>query len=105
MHVHVYHPSISWRVSSIFLECNACKIKWTQLLEWQRFSFLKEFDIQPVYKGHWRKPDNMPFLSCCPLCTCSNYMHYSLNGEKLWKSLYTLKNPFLTDVKVVRQKG
>jgi ribosomal protein S3AE len=53
----------------------------------------------------------MPFKSSCTLCTCSNYMPYSLNGEndiaiyKQWKSLYPLKKSFLTDVKVVRQKG
>ena len=35
-----------------------------------------------VNNGHWRKPKNVPLMSNCLLYTGSNYMHYSLNGEK-----------------------
>ena len=27
------------------------------------------------------EPENVPFMSSCPLCTGSNCMYYSLNGE------------------------
>jgi hypothetical protein len=32
--------------------------------------------VKPVYKGHSREPENVPFMSSCPL-----YMHYSLMGK------------------------
>jgi hypothetical protein len=50
--------------------------------------------LQAVNKGYWREPDNIAFKSSCPLCTCSDYMYYSSNGEndtaiyKQWKSLH-----------------
>ena len=34
--------------------------------------------VKPVYKGHPRKPENVPFMSSFPLYTSYNYMHYSL---------------------------
>ena len=38
--------------------------------------------VTPVYKGHSRESENVAFMISCPLYTGSNYMHYSLNGEK-----------------------
>jgi len=35
---------------------------------------------KPVYNGHWRETENVPFMSSCPYIG-SNYMHYSLHGE------------------------
>ena len=37
--------------------------------------------VKPVYKGHWREPENVLFMSCCSLYTGSNYVHYSFIGE------------------------
>jgi hypothetical protein len=37
--------------------------------------------IRHVYKGHSREPENMGFMSSCPLYTGSNCMHYSLMGK------------------------
>jgi hypothetical protein len=34
-----------------------------------------------VYKGHTREPENVAFMSSCPLHTGYNYMHYSLMGK------------------------
>jgi hypothetical protein len=35
--------------------------------------------VKQVYKGHSREPENVPFMSRCPLYTGQNYMHlYSL---------------------------
>ena len=36
---------------------------------------------KPVYKRHWREPENVPFMSSCPWYSGSNYIHNSLNGE------------------------
>jgi hypothetical protein len=30
--------------------------------------------VKPVYKGHWREPENVLFMSCCSLYTGSNYV-------------------------------
>jgi hypothetical protein len=32
--------------------------------------------VNPVYKGHSREPENVPFMSSCPLYTGLNYIHY-----------------------------
>ena len=32
--------------------------------------------VKPVYKGHSREPENVPFMSSCPL-----YIYYSLMGK------------------------
>jgi len=32
--------------------------------------------VKPVYKGHSMKPENVPFMSRCPLYRGYNYMHY-----------------------------
>ena len=37
--------------------------------------------VKPVYKGHSREPENVAFMSSCPLYTGSNYMHYSIMGK------------------------
>jgi hypothetical protein len=37
--------------------------------------------LKPVYKGHSREPENVAFMSSCPLYTGLNYMHYSLIGK------------------------
>ena len=37
--------------------------------------------MKPVYKRHWRTPENVPFVSRGLINTDLNYMHYSLNGE------------------------
>ena len=37
--------------------------------------------VKPVYKGHPMEPENVPFMSSCPLYTGSNYMHYPLMGK------------------------
>jgi hypothetical protein len=38
--------------------------------------------VKQVYKGHSREPENVPFMSRCPLYTDQNYMHlYSLMGK------------------------
>ena len=35
--------------------------------------------VKPVYKGHLKEPENVPFIS--PLNTDSDYMHYLVNGK------------------------
>ena len=37
--------------------------------------------VKPVYKGHSKEPENVAFISSCPLCTGYDYMHYSLMGK------------------------
>jgi len=37
------------------------------------------YTVKPVYKGHSREPENVVFISSCPLYT--GYMHYSLMGK------------------------
>ena len=37
--------------------------------------------VKPIYKGHSMEPENVAFISSCPLNTCLNYMHYSLKGK------------------------
>ena len=37
--------------------------------------------VKPVYKGHSREPENVSFVSSCPLYTGSKYMCYSLHRE------------------------
>jgi hypothetical protein len=37
--------------------------------------------VKPVYKGHSREPENVVFMSSCPLYTGQNYMHYLLMGK------------------------
>jgi hypothetical protein len=40
------------------------------------------FTVKPVYKGHSREPENVPFMSSCPLYRLKwLYMHYSLIGK------------------------
>jgi hypothetical protein len=34
-----------------------------------------------VYKGHSREPENVAFISRCPLYTGYNYRHYSSMGN------------------------
>jgi len=36
--------------------------------------------VKPVYKGQSREPENVSFMSSCPLYT-GNYMQYSLMGK------------------------
>ena len=37
--------------------------------------------IKPVYKRRRREPENVSFMSSCPLYTGLNYMLNSRNGE------------------------
>ena len=37
--------------------------------------------VKLVYKGHSREPENVVFMSSCPLYTGQNYMHYLLMGK------------------------
>jgi hypothetical protein len=37
--------------------------------------------VKPVYKGHPSEPENVLFISNCPLYTGLNYIHYSLMGK------------------------
>jgi hypothetical protein len=32
--------------------------------------------VKSVNKGHWKKLENRPFMSSCPLYTGSNYKHH-----------------------------
>ena len=49
------------------------------------FNNISDISLQlqyiPVYKGHSREPENVAFMSSCPLYTGYNYMHYSLMGK------------------------
>jgi hypothetical protein len=38
--------------------------------------------VTPVYKGHSRDPEIVPFVSSCPLYTGQNYIHCSLIRKK-----------------------
>ena len=49
-------------------------------LIWKKVTFFI-CTVKPVYKGHSREPDNVAFMSSCPLYRGYNYMHYSLMGE------------------------
>ena len=37
--------------------------------------------VKPVYRGHSREPENVDFISSCPLYIGYNYMQYSLIGK------------------------
>ena len=41
----------------------------------------------------WMEPENVPFMSSCPLYTGSNYLHYSLIGN--------IRSPFKAGLTVV----
>ena len=38
--------------------------------------------VKPSYKDHSRKPENVVFMSRCPLYTGEYYRHYSLMGKR-----------------------
>jgi hypothetical protein len=42
------------------------------------YTFYIGITVKPVYKDHSRGPENVVFMSSCPLYTGSNYMHYLL---------------------------
>ena len=44
-------------------------------------TYLKGSTVKPVYKVYSREPENVLFMTSCPLYTSSNYMHYSLMGK------------------------
>ena len=54
-----------------------------------------------VYKGHWREPENVPFMSSCPWYSGSNYIHYSLNRENETTVICYIEVPFKTGLNVV----
>ena len=62
---------------------------------------LMEDTVRPVYKGDWRVPQNVPFLSSWPLYTGSKHIYYSINGEnetalyRQWFAIY--KGPLKLD--------
>jgi hypothetical protein len=39
------------------------------------------YKVKPVNEGHSKEPENVAFMSSCPLYTGYNYMHYSLMGK------------------------
>jgi hypothetical protein len=39
------------------------------------------YEVKPGYIGHSREPENVTFMSSCPLYRGLNYMNYSLMGE------------------------
>jgi hypothetical protein len=54
------------------------------------------YTFKPVYKGHSKEPQNVVFMSSCPLYTCLNEMDYSLMGQmrKWGKDDYTGSTTF-----------
>ena len=34
------------------------------------------YTVKPIYKGHSREPENVPFMKSFPLYTGENCMHY-----------------------------
>jgi hypothetical protein len=44
--------------------------------------------VNLVYKSHSREPENVTFMSTCPLYTGHNYMHYSLMEKRDSDLLY-----------------
>ena len=40
-----------------------------------------ENTVIPVYKGHWRQPENVSSINRCPLYTGGNCIHYLLHRE------------------------
>jgi len=41
----------------------------------------QSYTVKPVYEDHSREPENMSFMSSCPLYTGKDYMHFSLMGK------------------------
>jgi hypothetical protein len=40
--------------------------------------------VKPVYRGHSREPENVNFISSCPLYIGYNYMQYSLIASGIY---------------------
>jgi hypothetical protein len=42
----------------------------------QKIHILHRSTVKPVYKDHYKEPENVAFISSCPLNTGLNYMHF-----------------------------
>ena len=64
IYVPVYNPD---EINEIFDAISYDKVRNKNKCNFAKTGFL--YTVKPVYKGHSRKPENVAFMSSCPLYT------------------------------------